>query len=204
MQTCCEILCMWPFVNACHDQSLISLSTKEPGLKIPVPNFYTTMIKPFNKFAEQCFCLFVCSNGHQLKIRCKCVVKYCACDHLWMLFMIRVLSLSAPKNPVWKSPFLISSLSCWNLFKTLENLDLPYMLKLGFISHESLKYVKNRNCILSPTVKIMHEVSPTIWKLQFLHLKHNFSLFSKSKCIAFLNYCDNENNLIFFSTLVSM
>ena len=60
MQTCCEILCMWPFVNACHDQSLISLSTKEPGLKIPVLNFFTILLKPFQNFRKSCkfVCLF--------------------------------------------------------------------------------------------------------------------------------------------------
>ena len=60
MQTCCEILCMWPFVNACHDQSLISLSTKEPGLKIPVPNFFIILLKPFQNLIKSCkfVCLF--------------------------------------------------------------------------------------------------------------------------------------------------
>lgn len=47
MQTCCEILCMWPFVNACHDQRLISLSTtKEPGWN---PSIHTGRIsEPIN------------------------------------------------------------------------------------------------------------------------------------------------------------
>ena len=54
-------------VNSFHDQSLISLSTKEPSLKIPVPNFCSTIIKTAQNFQSICkivLLLFVSSIGH--------------------------------------------------------------------------------------------------------------------------------------------
>ena len=75
-----------------------------------------------SSLGQACLCCLSSTELRvQLKIRCKRVVKYCACDHLWMPVMTRVLSLSAPKNPVWKSPFLIFTLPWSKLSINLQN-----------------------------------------------------------------------------------
>ena len=75
-----------------------------------------------SSLGQACLCCLSSTELRvQLKIRCKRVVKYCACDHLWMPVMTRVLSLSAPKNPVWKSPFLIFTLPWSKLSMILRN-----------------------------------------------------------------------------------
>ena len=119
-----------------------------------------------SSLGQACLCCLSSTELRvQLKIRCKRVVKYCACDHLWMPVMTRVLSLSAPKNPVWKSPFLISSLSCWNLFKTLENLVNLFVCLIGHFQRRTSDHlwmpVMTR--VLSPSAP-----KNPVWKSKFL------------------------------------